>query len=470
VNRDITERRRVELQLEHEAFHDSLTGLPNRNLFLDRLQRAMDHAARYPDFKFAVLFVDIDGLQIFNETMGHAVVDQLIIDISKRLKSRLRHDDTISRSTPTGTRGETGDEFLSRMDGDRFTVILEGIKSPSDPMRVAIRIQESLAEPFTANGVDAFTTAGIGIALSSPMYHKPAEMYRDADIAMCRGRAKGKSSCEVFDTHMHALVVQRLKVETDLRKAIENGDLRVFYQPIVHLATGRIAGVEALVRWWHNDSEFIGPADFIDIAEETGLIVPIGRWVLKEACRQAHAWHLKYNSDPLLTATVNVSPRQLAQSNLVADVQAALEESHVDPSSLQLEITESMAMSDPKLSTRIFSQLKELGVRLSIDDFGTGHSSLSRLRSFPVDVLKIDRSFIRGIEQDLESREIVRLIVTLAHHLDLKVIAEGIETPGQQAHLEKFHCEYGQGYFYSRPIDHIALEKLLANAACLQIH
>ena len=465
INRDITERKRMEEQLEHNAFHDALTDLPNRSLFLDRLQRAMDHARRFPEFKFAVLFVDIQGLKIFNETMGHAVVDQLIIDISNRLKSRLRHDDTISRSSPPGgSGGAAGDEILARMDGDQFTVLLEGIKEPSDPMRVAMRVQETLTSPFAAHGVDVFTSAGIGIALSSPSYVKPAEMLRDADIAMCRAKAQGTSGCEVFDTEMHALVVRRLKLESELRKAIEREELRVFYQPIVRLSTGQIAGVEALLRWWHNYSEMVGPADFIEIAEETGLIVPIGRWVLKETCRQAHAWHQNFPMDPPLTTTVNVSPRQFAQSNLVADVQDALRETGVNPGSLQLEITETVAMSDPKNTTRIFSQLKDLGVRLSIDDFGTGHSSLSRLRSFPVDVLKIDRSFIRSIEHDVESREIARLIVTLAHHLNLKVIAEGVETEGQRDYLEQFGCEFGQGYFYSPPIDSTGLEKLLSNA------
>lgn len=466
VNRDITERKRMEEQLEHEAFHDALTGLPNRSLFLDRLQRAMDHARRHPEFQFAVLFIDIQGLRIFNETMGHAVVDQLIIDISKRLKARLRHDDTISRSSPpSGFGSPTGDEILARIDGDRFTVLLEGIKAPSDPMRVAMRVQESLAAPFTANDIDAFTSANVGIALSSPFYKKPSEMLRDADIALCRAKGRGMSVCEVFDTKMHALVVRRLKLETDLRKAIEHEDLRVFYQPIVRLATGQIAGVEALVRWWHDESEFVGPADFIEVAEETGMIVPIGRWVLKEACRQAHAWHLLLKSDPPLTTTINVSPRQFAQSNLVADVKAALEETNVAPASVQLEITETAAMRDPQITTRIFSQLKDMGIRLSIDDFGTGHSSLSRLRGFPVDVLKIDRSFVLGIEHDDENREIVHLIVALAHHLDLKVIAEGIETVGQQAYLEQFGCEFGQGYLYSRPVDQAALEILLTSAA-----
>jgi len=464
VNRDITERKRMEEQLEHNAFHDALTDLPNRRLFLDRLQHAMDLARRHPEFIFSVLFVDISGLKVFNETMGRAVVDQLIIDISNRLKTHLRHDDTISHSTPTGGPGRlAGNETLARMDSDQFTVLLEGIKGPSDPMRVAVRIQECLSAPFTARGVDVFASASIGIALSSASYHQPEEMLRDADIAMCRAKAQGTCGREVFDAQMHALVVQRLKLETDLRKAIEREEFCVFYQPIVRLATGQIAGVESLVRWWRNESELVGPMDFIEVAEETGLMIPISQWVLREACRQAHAWHLLFHTDPPLTMTINVSPRQFAQSNLVADVKSALDETKVEPQSVQLEITETTAMSDLNTTIRICSELKDLGIRLSIDDFGTGHSSLSRLKSLPVDVLKIDRSFIRGIAQDAESREIARLIVTLAHHLDLKVVAEGIETRSQRTCLERFGCEFGQGYLFSRPMDEAALERLLAS-------
>jgi PAS domain S-box-containing protein/diguanylate cyclase (GGDEF)-like protein len=393
VNRDITERKRIQEQLEHNAFHDTLTNLPNRSLFLDRLQLAAVQARRHPEYKFAALFVDAQGLKIFNETMGHAVVDQLIIDISTRLKSRLRHYDTVSRSA-TGAEPSIGHEILARMDGYQFTVLLERIKEPSEPMRVALRIQESLVAPFLANGVEVFTFASVGIALSSPSFQTPMELLRDADIAMCRAKASGGSSCEVFDSDMHASVIRRLKLESELRKAVERNELRVLYQPIVRLTTGRVFGVEALLRWWRNDSELVAPADFIEVAEETGLIVPLGRWILNETCRQAHQWHMQFNTDPLLTATVNVSPRQFAQSNIVADVKSALDESGLNPWSLQLEITESVAMSDPLKAARIFSELKDLGVRLSIDDFGTGHSSLSRLRGFPVDVLKIDRSFI----------------------------------------------------------------------------
>jgi PAS domain S-box-containing protein len=466
VNRDITERKRMEEQMEHNALHDALTDLPNRRLFLDRLQHAMDLVRRHPEYIFSVLFVDISGLKVFNETMGRAVVDQLIINISKRLKTHLRHDDTISRSTPTGGPGRlAGNETLARMHSDQFTVLLEGIKGPSDPMRVATRIQECLSVPFTARGIDVFASASIGIALSSPSYHQPEEMLRDADIAMCRAKAHGTSGREVFDAQMHALVVQRLKLETELRRAIEREEFRVFYQPIVWLATGQIAGVESLVRWWRNESEFVEPMDFIEVAEETGLMIPISQWVLREACRQARAWHLLFHTNPPLTMTINVSPRMFAQSNLVADVKSALDETNVEPRSVQLEITETTAMRDPNATIRICSQLKDMGVRLSIDDFGTGHSSLSRLHSLPVDVLKIDRSFIRGIEQDGESREIARLIVTLAHHLDLKVVAEGIETRSQLICLAEFGCEFGQGYLFSRPVDEPALEKLLASAS-----
>jgi predicted signal transduction protein with EAL and GGDEF domain len=349
--------------------------------------------------------------------VGHAVVDQLIIDISTRLKSRLRHYDTVSRAAPS-VEPALGHEILARVNGCQFTVLLERIKEPSEPMRVALRLQECLVAPFLANGVEVFTSASIGMSLSSPAFQTPTELLRDADIAMCRAKAGGGCSCEVFDSDMHALVNRRLKLESELRKSIERHELRVLYQPIVHLATGRLHGVEALLRWWRNDSELVGPADFIQVTEETGLIVPFGQWILRETCRQAHEWHMRFVTDPLLTATVNVSPRQFAQSNIVADVKSALQESGLDPWALQLEITESVAMSDPQKAARIFSERKNLGVRLSIDDFGTGHSSLSRLRGFPVDVLKIDRSFISAIEHDGDSREIARLIITLGHHLN----------------------------------------------------
>jgi len=462
VNRDITERKHIEQQMEHNALHDELTDLPNRRLFLERLQHAMDYSERNPQFKFAVLVMDIGGLKIFNETMGHTVVDQLIVEISGRLKTRIRHDDTLSPPNSKKNSGMAGeDEILARMNGDRFMILLEGTKTPSDPMRVAVRVQECLATPFIARGIEVFTSASIGIALSNASYHKPAEMLRDADIAMYRVKAQNTPGCQVFDAHMHTLVVQRMKLETELRKAVERGEFRVFYQPIVRLSTGQITGVEALVRWLRNETEIVCPADFIGVAEETGLIVPINRWVFQEACRQGHGWHSRFGGDPRLTVSVNVSPRQLVHSDLVADLKSALDETGMDPRCLHLEITETMAMSDPQIASRVFSQIKDIGISLSIDDFGTGHSSLSRLRGFPVDILKIDRSFISGVEREGDDSEIAHLIVMLAHQLHLKVVAEGIETSGQRDCLKQFGCDFGQGFFFSRAVDHIALEKLL---------
>jgi PAS domain S-box-containing protein len=462
VNRDITERKQMEEQLEHNAFHDALTDLPNRNLFLDRLGRASEYAKRHPDFKFAVLFVHIQGLKIVNETMGHAVVDQLITDISKRLKNQLRHDDMVTRTKPMGLVGpEGGDETLARIDGEQFTILLEGIKEPSGPLRVAMRVQESLVAPFIADGVEVYTQPSIGIAMSTTSLHTPAEMLRDADIAMCRAKALGGSGCAVFDEEMHALGVKRLKCESELRKALTKDQLVVFYQPIVEMTTGLIRGCEALVRWKHPERGLLGPKEFIDVAEETGLIVPIGRWILREACRQATVWQGLFPSDPALTITVNVSQRQFVQGDVVADVKAALEESGIPPQSLNIEVTETLAMSEPKTVLRILSQIRELGVRISLDDFGTGHSSLSRLRGFPLDVLKIDQAFVRGIEKNNEGREIARLIVTLGQHLHLKVIAEGVEVEEQKAYLMDFGCGFAQGYLYSAPIEADALQQLL---------
>jgi predicted signal transduction protein with EAL and GGDEF domain len=464
INRDITERKRMEEQLKHNAFHDALTDLPNRTLFLDRLQRAMDHARRKPEFKFAVLFVNVDGLQIFNETMGHAVIDQLIIDVSHRLTSHLRTDDTVSRAqqnAPFESGSDAG--ILARMDGHEFTILLEGVHDPSDPMRVALRVQESLGVPFLANGIEVFTCASIGIAFNSASYQAAGDILRDAGVAMCRAKADGKSRCEVFDTEMHAAVVSRLKLETELRKSIDREELCIHYQPIVRMSTRQIVGFESLVRWKRPEFSLQSPVNFIDVAEETGLIVPIGRWVLREACRQASVWQKVYPCNPPLTATVNVSPRQFAHTNLIAEVYSAVHESGIDPKTLQLEITETTALNDTKTTSQVLAQLQDKGISVSIDDFGTGYSSLSRLRRFPVDVLKIDRSFVGGMENDLETREIVRLIVMLGHQLHLKVIAEGVETTEQQDYLREFQCDFGQGYLYSPPVGAEEFEKLLVS-------
>jgi len=462
VNRDITERKRAEERLEHTALHDGLTDLPNRTLFLERLQRAFDRARKNPDYKFAVLFVDIDGFKVFNDTMGHGVGDELIIEISRRLGNCLRFEDTLSRpAAQPGCGFHQGDEVLARLGGDEFTILVGSIQDPADAMRVANRIQDALG-PFTVEGREVFISASIGIALSTTPRATAEELLRDADIAMYRAKTLGKSRCEFFDQEMHTKAVTRLDLETDLRRAVDEQEFRLHYQPIVQLETGRIAGFEALVRWQRTPQCLVFPDSFIGVAEATGLIVPLGKWILREACREAQLWQARYPQNPALSVTVNVSPRQFADPQLVSDIKEAADETGINPSRLHLELTESVAMADPARTQQVLSQLKDLGIGICLDDFGTGHSSLSRLRRFPVDVLKIDRSFVSHMDTDAEARQIARLIIEFAHTMNLQVIAEGVETAAHIDHLRSLGCEFGQGYFFSKPIDHDGVERLLA--------
>jgi PAS domain S-box-containing protein len=464
VNRDITDRKQVEQRLEHSAYHDVLTDLPNRNLFLDCLQRAFERTKKNPHYKFAVLFVDIDGFKAFNDSMGHSVGDQLIIEIARRLTRSLRYDDTVSRPTAARSASATAiDGVLARLGGDEFTILVGGIEHPGDALRVAQRIQQELSVPIALNGQEVFTSASIGIALSMTPHSSAADMLRDADIAMYRAKALGKARSEIFDAEMHARAVKRLKLETDLHKALDRNELEVYYQPIVRLQTGRIIGFEALVRWNHPEDGFLLPDSFIPMAEETGLIIPMNQWVLRESCRTVRSWHLQQRpSEPPLLITVNVSAKQLGYGNLLRDVDTVLQDTGLSPDSLHLEVTESIAMSDPEGALQILSRLKNLGVRISIDDFGTGYSSLSRLRQCPADVLKVDRSFVARIKSgNDEDCEIVRLITMLAHSLHLQVVAEGIETKDQLDFLLSLGCELGQGYLFSRPVDHHTAQSLL---------
>ncbi len=462
VNRDITERKRAEEMLAHNSLHDSLTGLPNRNLFLDRLQHSLTRARRHSDYKIAVLFVDIDEFKVVNDSLGHAAGDELITQLSHRLSVCFRETDTLARPV-MGRNAEVAanPQGLARLGGDEFTVLLEDVASPSDAIRVARRIQDRLAIPFEISGQKLVIATSVGVALSDNSYMQAADLMRDAEIAMYRAKQGGKARCEVFDPAMHSTAVRRLKLETDLRLGLERGELIVYYQPIVSLASNRIVGFEALSRWQRPEG-MVSPAEFIPVADETGLILPMNRRLLFDACRQLRSWQTQYQCDPPLTMSVNITPRQFALPELAKEIGATLQTTGVAPSTLHLEIMETIAMGDADRALGVLSELKALGVCLSIDDFGTGYSSLSRLPKFPVDALKIDRVFISNMHNDRGSFEIVRLIIMLAHSVGLKVVAEGTETEEQIRELKKLGCEMAQGYLYSPPTDAKKASELLA--------
>ena len=463
VNRDITERKRAEEMLAHNAFHDGLTNLPNRALFLDRLQQALTLSKRHPNYKFAVLLIDVDEFKIINDSLGHAAGDDLLIQIGQRLKESVRRADTVSRPRTSDVPDRpANDDTLARLGGDEFTILLDDIRDPVEAVRVAERVQAELAIPFVVNQQEIVISASIGIAASSSPHTHAEDLLRDADIAMYRAKRAGKARCEVSDTAMHENAVKRLQLETDLRKALDLGEFRVYYQPIVSLQTGKITGFEALTRWQRPEG-IVPPLEFIAVAEETGLIIPMNRQLLREACQHLRSWQSEFPSDPPLTMSVNITSREFAQPDLASEIRKSLEQTGIDPSCLQLEIIETIAMGDAEKSGHVLGQLKALGVRLSIDDFGTGYSSLSRLRRIPVDTLKIDRAFISNMDSDKENREIVRAIIVLAHNLGLKVVAEGTETEEHINLLKQFNCEMAQGYFFSRPADDQAMLKLLAS-------
>jgi diguanylate cyclase (GGDEF)-like protein/PAS domain S-box-containing protein len=444
---DITDRKRAEDRLMHDAFHDALTGLPNRALFMDHLKLAIAHSKRRMDYLFAVLYMDLDRFKIINDSLGHMIGDQLLVGIAKRLENCLRPGDTIAR-----------------LGGDEFTILLEDVTDEQDVAFVAERIQEELTLPFNLGGRDVFTTVSIGIAISSSGYDKPEDILRDSDTAMYRAKTLGKARHEVFDKAMHAQALKILQIETDLRRAVERQEFFIDYQPIVTLETGKLRGFEALVRWRHPERGLISPADFVPIAEETGLIGQIGAWVLREACRQMNRWNLLYPTDPPLVMSVNLSGKQFAQSNLIGEVANILEETDLPPDCLKLEITESVVMENIETATEMLQQLRALGLKLSIDDFGTGYSSLSYLHKFPIDTLKIDRSFVTQMAENNENAEIVRTIVVLAQNLGMDVVAEGVETTEQCQLLNALRCENGQGYLFSRPVNAATAEKFVADA------
>ncbi|HEY1463617.1 MAG TPA: EAL domain-containing protein [Terriglobales bacterium] len=460
VNRDITERKRAEDMLAHNAFHDKLTNLPNRALFVDRLQHALTLTRRHTGYKFAVLFIDIDEFKVLNDSLGHAHGDTLLIEIGHRLAESLRELDSVAR--PSMPKIASPEKTIARLGGDEFTVLLDDLRDPSDAIRVAQRIQDKCAVPFTVNDQEFVITASIGIALSSPAYTKAEDLIRDSEIAMYRAKRDGKARLELFDPAMHESAVKRLRMETEIRKGIEQDEFKVYYQPFVDLKTGKISGFEALTRWIR-PTGMIPPNEFISVADETGLILPMNRLLMQEATRQLCAWHLQFPSANLPVMSVNITSKQFAQPELTAEIDLILQQARLEPKYLQLEITETITMGDSKRAEQVLTELKNLGVRLSIDDFGTGYSSLARLQRFPVDSLKIDRAFISNMDTDPESREIVRIIIMLAHNLGMKVVAEGTETIEQINHLKQLDCEVAQGFYYSKPVDNATIAELLLN-------
>ena len=443
LNRHIAEQERISCQLQeskdhfrHAAFHDALTNLPNRALLAENLAFVIERAKNSEDYQFAVLFLDLDRFKNVNDSLGHTIGDQLLIAMARRLESCIREVD-----------------MVARLGGDEFAILLDGITNATEATNMARRIQQRLSTPFNLSGHEVFTTTSIGIALSSTGYDHPENMLRDADTAMYRAKAQGKACYEVFDKGMHTHAVYLLQMENDLRRALDREEFCVYYQPIVTLGTGQLAGFEALIRWNHPERGFINPSDFIPLAEETGLIVPIGQWILKRSCQQLAKWQWQSSSNRNLFISVNLSGKQVAQPDLVTTISDVLADTNLEAKHLKLEITESAVIDNADMAVRLLKELKALGVQLSIDDFGTGYSSLGYLHRFPVNTLKIDRSFVGRIGEAAENIEIVRTIVSLADNMGMEVVAEGVETLSQLTQLRKLNCKYGQGYLFSRPVD-----------------
>ncbi len=455
---EINERKQVEEQLLHNAFHDALTGLPNRAFFMERLKQILQRAKRQKNYLFAVIFLDLDRFKVINDSLGHLKGDQFLLSIANRLKACISSTDIAARLG--------GDEFTILLDeiqnlSDAIN-LLDEIQNLSDAIKVAERIQQELTLPLELDGQEVFTTASIGIALSSTVdYDQPENLLRDADTAMYRAKALGKARYELFNPEMYTNALARLQLENDLRRAIERHEFQVYYQPIVSLTHGRILGFEALLRWQHPEHGLILPTDFIPLAEETGLIVKIGYWGLHEACRQMQTWRVSDRINSLEKISVNLSVKQFSQPDLIDQIGEILQSTGLDAGSLMLEITESAILENGDEANAALSELRKMGIELSIDDFGTGYSSLGRLHSFPISVLKIDRSFVSPIDANSKNLEIIETIITLAHKLGMNVTAEGVETKEQLAFLRKLNCECGQGYFFSRPLDNAAAMALI---------
>lgn len=432
---DITISKTTNDQLRYLALHDQLTGLANRSLFMDRLEHAMQMVQRYEDMAFAVIFLDLDRFKLINDSMGHLVGDQLLITVAERLKKSLRNSDT-----------------CARLGGDEFVALLEFVQSDQSAITIVRRIQDELSRPIRLEDREVYVNASIGIVMSSADYTQPDEFLRDADTAMYYAKAAGKGQYAFFTQAMRESAIAALSMESDLRQAVDRQEFKLYYQPIVSLRSRRILGFEALLRWQHPEKGIVMPAEFITIAEETGLIIPISWWSLKQACQQIRQWQTQYFSDPPLSISVNIARRQFAQADLIAQIQSVLAETGLEPSCLTLEITESAIMENVEHAAIQMNQLKALGVQLCMDDFGTGYSSLSHLHLFPIDILKIDSSFIQQADVDFSKLEIIRTVASLAWNLGIEVVAEGVESNKQVTQLKLLKCELAQGYLFSRPM------------------
>jgi len=441
---DITERKQSEERLRYDAFHDPLTGLPNRALFTDHVKLTIARAQRHEGTRFSVLFCDLDRFKVINDSLGHMIGDQLLVEVARRLESCLRQGDTVAR-----------------VGGDEFTILVEDLTDENEAVALAERIQREVSASFNLGGREVFTTLSIGVAVGTGGYKDPEDILRDADTAMYRAKSLGKARHVVFDQSMHASAVNLLQIETDLRTALEKKQFFLLYQPIVSLDDFKLCGFEALLRWHHPERGLISPLDFVPIAEETGQIIGIGEWALHQACKQMRRWEREYGMASPLFISVNLSCKQFNNPQLLEQVRGVLTKTGISPRQLKLEITESAVMDNIDSATEMLGQLRDLGVQLAIDDFGTGYSSLSYLHRFPINTLKIDRSFVTRMAENTENVEIVRSIVMLAQVLGMNVVAEGVETKEQLKILRDLHCEYGQGYYFSRPSNAADAEKII---------
>ena len=447
LRQEITERQRIQQQLVHDALHDSLTGLPNRTLLLERIELSIVRAKRNPDYRYGLLFIDLDRFKIVNDSLGHFTGDQLLIAVSKLLQECIRKND-----------------IVARLGGDEFVILLDGVKQLRDATIICDRIQQQLRSPFKLRGQNIFTSASIGIVYSSSEYDNASDLMRDADIAMYRAKDNGKGCYALFDQIMYDEALKLVELENNLRLALEHGEFAMHYQPIISLDNNNLVGFEALIRWQHPQKGSISPIEFIPLAEDTGLILEIGGWLLKEACQQLQIWREQFAFAPEINSlemSINLASRQLQEPQFIQQLDRILLETGVEGHSLKLEITEGVLIEPEGNIQNTLRQIKDRNIKLSIDDFGTGYSSLSYLRRFPIDNLKIDRSFVEQMNFDAENFEIVRLIITLAKTLGMKTISEGVETPKQLQQLKELGCEFAQGYFFSKPLSPQEVESML---------